>query len=98
MGLELPPKLGNLKRRSWAGLSKENEVAGNERFADEIGVVLERKGSGFWDTSCLKVSSVALEALRVQWLGIDTEQLGTSYQHPSLGRGTHKGLCHQQHL
>lgn len=37
-----------------------------ERFADEIGVVLERKGSGFWDASCLKVSALGLEARRVQ--------------------------------
>lgn len=69
-----------------------------ERFADEIGDILERKGSGFWDASCLKVSSLGLEVLRVQWVGDDTNQAGTSYQHPNLGRGTHKGLCHQQHL
>lgn len=59
--------LGNLKRRSWGGLSEENQMSGKkERFADEIGVVLERKGSGFWDASCLKVSAPGLEARRVQ--------------------------------
>lgn len=57
-----------------------------ERFADEIGDILERKGSGFWDASCLKVSSLGLEVLRVQWVGDDTNQAGTSYQHPNLGR------------
>lgn len=40
-----------------------------ESIADEIGVVLERKGSGFRDAGCSKVSSLGLEALRVQWLG-----------------------------
>lgn len=84
--------LGNSKRRSWGGLREENQVARKkERFADEIGVVLEREGSGFWDASGSKVNSLSLEVLRVQWLGADTDQPGTSYQHPSLGRGTHRG-------
>lgn len=37
-----------------------------ERCADDIGVVLERKGSGFWDANCLKVNPLGLEVLRVQ--------------------------------
>lgn len=48
-----------------------NQVTGKKgRFADEIGVAPKRKGSGFWDASCLKMQSLGLGALRVYGLGL----------------------------
>jgi len=87
-----------LKRRSWGGLSEGNqETRKKGKFAGEIGVAPERKGSGFWDASCFKMQSLGMGVLRVYGLGLTQTNHAPLHKTPVWGEG-HMMICgHHQH-